>query len=149
MLTGLAAAGFVRPGEPPAPANLALVLTGGAPTGIDAGDAAAVVARLAAQLDRAGAGAVLAGRADVAEATGAVGVARADPAVADGAVHRRRRADRLRAGVDRARPAPSSSTARPGGYGSAATRRPVYAARAPGAASDAARRVGVRRRCRG
>ena len=83
VLTGLAAAGFVRPGEPPAPANLALVLTGGAQTGIDAGDAAAVVARLAAQLDRAGSGAVLAGRADVAEATGAVGVARADPAVAE------------------------------------------------------------------
>jgi hypothetical protein len=83
VLTGLAAAGFVRPGEPPAAANLALVLTGGARTGIDAGDAAAVVARLAAQLDRAGGGAVLAGRADVADATGAVGVARADPAVAE------------------------------------------------------------------
>jgi hypothetical protein len=82
VLTGLAAAGFVRPGEPPAAANLALVLTGGARTGIDGGDAAAVVARLAAQLDRAGGGGVLAGRADVAEATGAVGVARADPAVA-------------------------------------------------------------------
>jgi hypothetical protein len=78
VLTGLAAAGFVRPGEPPAPANLVLVLTGGPLTGVDAGDAAAVIARLAAQLDRAGGGAVLAGRAGSAEASGAVGVARAD-----------------------------------------------------------------------
>ena len=45
-------------------------------------DAAAVYARLAAQLDLAGAGAVLAGADGSAEATGAVGVARADPQVA-------------------------------------------------------------------
>lgn len=81
VLTGLAAAGFVRPGDPPAPANLVLVLAGGALPGIDAGDAAAVTARFAAQLDRLGAGAVLAGRAGSAESTGPVGVARADPAL--------------------------------------------------------------------
>lgn len=81
VLSGLAAAGFVRPGDPPAPAKLVLVLAGGALSGVDAGDAAAVTARLAAQLDRFGAGAVLAGRAGSAEATGPVGVARADPAL--------------------------------------------------------------------
>jgi hypothetical protein len=41
-----------------------------------------VYARLAAQLDRAGAGAVLAGRSGSSESTGAVGVARADSQVA-------------------------------------------------------------------
>ena len=46
-----------------------------------AGLAAAVVARLAAQLDRSGGGAVLAGRTGSADATGAVGVARADPGI--------------------------------------------------------------------
>lgn len=81
VLSGLASTGFVAPGAPPAPANLALVLTGGALTGIDAADSAAVIARLAAQLDRAGGGAVLAGRAGSSEATGSVGVARADPTI--------------------------------------------------------------------
>lgn len=81
VLSGLASAGFVRPGDPPAPANLALVLTGGALTGVDAPDAAAVVARLAAQLDTSGGGAVLAGRTGSSDATGAVGVARADPTI--------------------------------------------------------------------
>lgn len=79
VLTGLAAAGFVSPGDLPAPATLVLVLTGGALTGIDAADAAAVTARLAAELDRVGGGAVLAGSTGSADATGAVGVARADP----------------------------------------------------------------------
>ena len=81
VLSGLASAGFVAPGDPPAPANRALVLPGGALTGIDAADAAAVTARLAAQLDRAGGGAVLAGRAGSSDASGAVGVARADPTI--------------------------------------------------------------------
>ncbi len=81
VLSGLASAGFVLPGDPPAQANLALVLTGGALTGVDAPDAAAVVARLAAQLDTSGGGAVLAGRAGSSDATGAVGVARADPTI--------------------------------------------------------------------
>ncbi len=108
VLTGLAAAGFVRPGEPPAPANLALVLTGGARTGIDAGDAAAVVARLAAQLDRAGGG---------CGARRPRGRRRGDrsrrrragrPRGRRGSVHRGRRAHRVRAGVDGARPAPAA-----------------------------------------
>jgi hypothetical protein len=60
-----------------------LVLTGGALHGVDAGDAAAVVARLAAQLDRTGGGAVLAGRTGSADATGAVGVARAEPGIVE------------------------------------------------------------------
>lgn len=82
VLEGLSAAGFVRPGPVPAPAGLVLVLTGGASTGVDGSDAAAVTARLAAQLDRSGAGAVLAGRTGSAEATGAIGAVRADGAVA-------------------------------------------------------------------
>ena len=67
---------------PAGAANLVLVLTGGARSGVDAADASAVYARLAAQLDLAGAGAVLAGADGSADATGAVGVARADPQVA-------------------------------------------------------------------
>jgi len=81
VLSGLAAAGFTAAGDPPAPAGLVLVLTGGGLAGVDAGDGAAVVTRMAAQLDHAGAGAVLAGSAGSADATGAVGVARADPTV--------------------------------------------------------------------
>jgi outer membrane murein-binding lipoprotein Lpp len=84
VLTGLTSAGFVSPADAPGPANLVLVLTGGAQPGIDGGDAAAVYARLAAELDRAGAGAVLAGSRGSADATGAVGVARADPQIAAG-----------------------------------------------------------------
>jgi outer membrane murein-binding lipoprotein Lpp len=88
VLGGLAAAGFVGPGERPRPGGAVLVLTGGALPGIDGGDAAAVVARLAAQLDRtgsrAGGGTVLAGRSGSADATGSVGVARADPGITDG-----------------------------------------------------------------
>jgi hypothetical protein len=83
VLGGLAAAGFVAPGPRPTPGDAVLVLTGGALEGIDGGDAAAVLARLAAQLDRAGGGAVLAGSAGSAEATGAVGVARADPGIVE------------------------------------------------------------------
>ncbi len=81
VLNGLSAAGFTAAGPPPAPGGLVLVLTGGGLTGIDAGDGAAVVMRMAAQLDHAGRGAVLAGAAGSADATGAVGVARADPTV--------------------------------------------------------------------
>jgi outer membrane murein-binding lipoprotein Lpp len=75
--TGLADSGFVQPGTAPGPADMIVVLTGGAQQGPDAGDAAAVLARLAAELDRAGSGAVLAGRAGSASASGPVGVARA------------------------------------------------------------------------
>ena len=62
VLTGLTSAGFVQPGTPPGAASLVLVLTGGGQDGVDAADSAAVYARLAAQLDLAAAGAVLAGR---------------------------------------------------------------------------------------
>ncbi|MHA6631963.1 copper transporter [Pseudonocardia sichuanensis] len=83
VLAGLAAAGFVGPGPRPQPGDAVLVLTGGALEGIDGGDAAAVLARFAAQLNRSGGGAVLAGRAGSAEATGAVGVARAEPDIVE------------------------------------------------------------------
>ncbi|GAA4555265.1 copper transporter [Pseudonocardia xishanensis] len=81
---GLADAGFVQPGTAPGPADLIVVLTGGAQQGADAGDSAAVLARLAAQLDRAGSGAVLAGRDGSASATGPIGVARAAGAATAG-----------------------------------------------------------------
>jgi outer membrane murein-binding lipoprotein Lpp len=84
VLTGLTSAGFVAPGDAPTPANLVVVLTGGAQPGVSGGDSAAVVARLAAELDRAGRGAVLAGRTGSAEATGPIGVARADPQIVAG-----------------------------------------------------------------
>lgn len=80
-LAGLADGGFVRVGENLRPAQLAVVLTGGAATGDGAGDRAAMIARFAAQLDRSGAGTVLAGRTASAGGTGPVGVARADTAV--------------------------------------------------------------------
>lgn len=77
-LAGLTEAGFVRPGPRPAPAQLALMLTGGELTSGDAADRAAMLARLAGELDRAGSGAVLAGSSNVERAAGAVGVVRAD-----------------------------------------------------------------------
>ncbi|HEY3260015.1 MAG TPA: copper transporter, partial [Pseudonocardiaceae bacterium] len=78
---GLADGGFVRVGENLRPAQLAVVLTGGAINGDAAGDRAAMIARFAAQLDRSGAGTVLAGRTAAADGTGSVGVARADTAI--------------------------------------------------------------------
>jgi hypothetical protein len=77
-LAGLTQAGFVRPGPAPAPAQLAVVLTGDQVGGADAAERAATLARLAGELDRAGSGAVLAGRSGSDGATGAVGVVRAD-----------------------------------------------------------------------
>ncbi|ONI89275.1 hypothetical protein ALI144C_04785 [Actinosynnema sp. ALI-1.44] len=78
--TGLSDAGFVRMPENFKPGQLALVLTGSASTGDGAGDRASTLARFAAQLDRSGAGAVLAGDTGSADATGPVGMARADTA---------------------------------------------------------------------
>lgn len=80
-LAGLTDGGFVRAGERLRPAQLAIVLTGGAVTGDAAGDRAAMIARFATQLDRSGAGAVLAGRTAAAGGTGPIGVARADTAI--------------------------------------------------------------------
>ncbi|WP_033441663.1 copper transporter [Saccharothrix sp. NRRL B-16314] len=79
-LGGLASAGFVKPGQDLRPAQLTVVLTGGAVQGDSAADRAATVARFASQLDRSGAGTVLAGGSGSADGTGAVGVARADTA---------------------------------------------------------------------
>lgn len=78
VLAGLAEGGFVKPGAQVQPAQLAVVLTGGAARGEGAGDRAATLARFATQLDRAGAGTVLAGDAPSASGSGAIGVARAD-----------------------------------------------------------------------
>ncbi|PRY33709.1 copper transporter [Umezawaea tangerina] len=79
-LGGLTGAGFVKPGQGLRPAQLAVVLTGGAVAGDSAGDRAATIARFAIQLDRSGAGAVLAGGSGSADGTGAIGVVRADTA---------------------------------------------------------------------
>jgi hypothetical protein len=78
-LTALASAGFIK--SPPAttPAQLAVVLTGGQQTD-NAGDRAAMLARFATQLQRTGAGTVLAGETGSATGTGPIGVARADTA---------------------------------------------------------------------
>jgi hypothetical protein len=83
-LAGLTAAGFVRPGPRPGPAQLALVLTGGALSSADGSERAATLARMATELRHAGGGAVLAGRSGTAGATGAVGVVRADTAASSG-----------------------------------------------------------------
>lgn len=77
---GLTEGGFVKASQDIQPAQLAIVLTGGAAKGDGAGDRAATVARFATQLDRSGAGAVLAGAQGSADGTGAVGVVRADTA---------------------------------------------------------------------
>lgn len=80
VLAGLGDGGFVRVGGAVMPAQLAVVLTGGAAGGDGSGDRAAVVARFATELDRSGAGAVLAGRPGSAEGNGPIGVVRADTA---------------------------------------------------------------------
>jgi hypothetical protein len=77
-LSGLTEGGFVKPAQGLKPAQLAVVLTGGAAQGDGAGDQAATVARFAIQLDRSGAGTVLAGGAGSADGTGALGIVRAD-----------------------------------------------------------------------
>ncbi|HEX2130475.1 MAG TPA: copper transporter [Actinophytocola sp.] len=79
-LAGLTEGGFVKASQGIKPAQLAIVLTGGAADGDGAGDRAATVARFATQVDRSGAGAVLAGSDGSAEGTGAIGVVRADTA---------------------------------------------------------------------
>ncbi|MFI7679336.1 copper transporter [Actinophytocola sp. NPDC049390] len=79
-LSGLTEGGFVKASQGLQPAQLAVVLTGGAASGDGAGDRAATIARFATQVDRSGAGAVLAGGAGSAEGTGPVGVVRADTA---------------------------------------------------------------------
>lgn len=80
VLTGFGAGGFLRVGPQTQPAQLAVVLTGGAVSGDGSGDRAGIVARFATQLDRSGAGAVLAGRPGSAAGNGPVAVVRADTA---------------------------------------------------------------------
>ncbi|WP_026424343.1 copper transporter [Actinokineospora inagensis] len=79
-LSGLTDGGFLAATPNLKPAQLAVILTGGAAAGVKAGDRAAVIARFATQVDRSGAGTVLAGGAGSADGTGAVGVVRADTA---------------------------------------------------------------------
>ncbi|WP_031470055.1 copper transporter [Sciscionella sediminilitoris] len=80
-ISALSDGGFVRASGDVKPAQLAIVLTGGAEKGDAAGDQASTVARFAAQLDKSGAGAVLGGGDGSAQGNGAVGVARADSAI--------------------------------------------------------------------
>lgn len=75
---GLTDGGFVKASPTIGPGQLAVVLTSGQATGDGAGDKAATLARFATQLDRSGAGTVLAGDPVSAEGTGAIGVVRAD-----------------------------------------------------------------------
>jgi outer membrane murein-binding lipoprotein Lpp len=77
VLAGLSDGGFVRAGPQLHPAQLVVVLTGGSTNG---GDRGGILARFATQLDRAGAGAVLAGRPGSAEGNGPIAVVRADTA---------------------------------------------------------------------
>jgi hypothetical protein len=77
-LTGLTSAGFIKAGATVNPAQLALIVTGGAQPEPNATDRAATLARFATQLERSGAGAVLAGSTGSAEGTGPIGVVRAD-----------------------------------------------------------------------
>jgi hypothetical protein len=79
-LAGLTEGGFVKPNQGLQPAQLAVVLTGGAATGAGAGDRAATIARFATQVDRSGAGTVLAGATGSADGAGPIGVVRADTA---------------------------------------------------------------------
>ncbi|HEY6424531.1 MAG TPA: copper transporter [Pseudonocardiaceae bacterium] len=80
VLAGLGDGGFIRIGPQVRPAQLAVVLTGGPSHGDGSGDRAGILARFATQLDRSGAGAVLAGRPGSAEGNGPIGVVRADTA---------------------------------------------------------------------
>ncbi|MFN2478593.1 MAG: copper transporter [Pseudonocardiaceae bacterium] len=82
VLAGLGDGGFVHPGPRVLPAQLVVVLTGGASRGNGSGDRAGILARFATQLDHAGAGAVLAGRLGSADGNGPIGVVRADTAAA-------------------------------------------------------------------
>jgi hypothetical protein len=81
VLTALRDTGFITLGDQHlAPANTALVVTGGA-LGDDAGNRGATVARFAAGLAPHGSGTVLAGRDGSASGTAAVAVTRSDAAL--------------------------------------------------------------------
>jgi hypothetical protein len=78
-LAALASAGFIKAPPATTPAQLAVILTGGQQTD-NAGDRAAMLARFATQLQKIGAGTVLAGQNGSATGSGPIGVARADTA---------------------------------------------------------------------
>lgn len=81
VLAALRETGFITYPEPPtAPANTALVVTGGR-LGEDAGNRGSTVARFAAALAPHGSGTVLAGSTGASSGTAAVAVTRADPAL--------------------------------------------------------------------
>lgn len=82
-IAGLEDGGYVKASENIRAAQLAVVLTSGKATGDGAGDKAATIARFATQLDRSGAGAVLAGDLESAAGSGPIGVVRADTAATD------------------------------------------------------------------
>lgn len=82
-LAGLTDGGFIKVNGDVRPAQLALVHIAGKPKGSGIGDRAATIARFATQLDKAGAGAVLAGRTAAAGSAGAIGVVRSDTAATD------------------------------------------------------------------
>ena len=80
VLAGLKALGVLsQDGSQVTPANYALVLTSGDLQGAGADQRTATLVQLAAALDAAGSGAVLAGDSVSAKSTGLVGVVRADP----------------------------------------------------------------------
>lgn len=76
-LSALAQAGYVKPAATLPPAQLAIVLTGGAQPGATAADNATMLADFATQLAKQAAGVVLAGTDGSATGTGPVGVVRA------------------------------------------------------------------------
>ncbi|RCW44724.1 copper transport outer membrane protein MctB [Halopolyspora algeriensis] len=78
---GLSEGGFVRVSEELRPAELAVVLTGDRAHGDNGTSPAAMIARFTAQMDRSGAGAVLAGWSGSAAGSGAVQAARSDSGI--------------------------------------------------------------------
>jgi hypothetical protein len=83
VLAGLQALDVLsRDSDSVTPADFAVVLTGGAPTGEDAADRTGTLLDLVIALDAAGSGAVVAGDAASAGENGLVGAVRADPDVA-------------------------------------------------------------------
>ncbi|MGH3437476.1 MAG: copper transporter [Sciscionella sp.] len=79
-ISGLTDGGFLTASGNVAPAQLAIVLTGGGLHGDGAADRASTLAHFAAQMQRSGAGTVLAGTSGSAGGSGALGVVRADTA---------------------------------------------------------------------
>lgn len=81
-LDALTDGGFVTGARNVEPAQLAVVLTGGPSRNVMAADRAAMIVRFAVELNRRGAGAVLAGSSGSADGNGPVGLARSDPTIA-------------------------------------------------------------------